>query len=309
MSLVDVKRKRSAPVKQPAVLTGHPLTSAKGRKPNIQQSQVHAMPGFPSYPVIPTPQPYPYLNNSTAVGSKNPPMPFGTPFAVNHGPTFINLGSQSTILSKPRTQEGRVAKVEEEGKTSAQKSGGKDESHLNVTNEALFNPWKQTAYYNTTLQDHKTFTGSNSLTHKALMQIQGNSHKYPASSYFNSAPTYFNSSILSVPQLGYRNYGDVGESVSYQNLQNHALPINPYLPLSPFHTPPFLNPVSLPSPLQASQYSPKMQAKTASHMTCPTSSESFSTFSSQMPKTDMNENVINRLTAYEEKKLEFDENE
>ncbi|XP_028404787.1 uncharacterized protein LOC114527325 [Dendronephthya gigantea] len=299
--LVDVKRKRSTPMKQPVPLAGRPLSTAKGRKPNIQQSQVHAMPGFPSYPTIPTSQAYSYLNNTTAVLGKNAPMPFGTPFAVNHGPTFINLGSQSTILSKPRIQESGVSKDEETKASSAQKSDGNDLHNLKVANEPLLNPWQQTACYNTMLQDHKTFTATNSLTHKALMQMQGNSHKYPA-------PTYFNSTMLSVPQLGYRNYGDPGESVSYQNLQNHALPINPYHPFSPFHAPPFLKPISLPSSPQVSQYSPKMLVKTASPMASPTSLESFSIFSSRMPKTDMNEN-INGLTADEEKKCDFDEKE
>ncbi len=309
-SVEGVKRKRSVPLKPPAAPAALSIPTPKLPKsipiPTIQQNHVPTMPGFSSYPSIPTSQPYPYLNNST--GGKNLPMPFVTPFAVNHGPTFINMGSHSTIFGKPRVS----ARTNEEDNTTVQKPENKELYNLKAASEPLYNPWQHTARYNTTtptLQERKTPTPSNIIPQKAFMQIHGNYHKYPS--------TYFNGNMFPIPQLGYRNYGDATDSMSYQNLRRRAFPTNSYLPFSSFPAPPFLTPVSLPSSPKTKEHFPGLQVKTevtssdSPTSTKSTSLESFGIFASRVPKesTKVNEMIISGLTADDEKEYNSDEKE
>lgn len=304
-----MKRKKSGSSKQPVLSTPLPLPSPKEPKSTtIEQNHVAIPPVFSSNPNLPTSQPYPYVNNSTR--GKNVPMPFVTPFAVNHGPTFINLGSHSTIFSKPPVQASRISKVEEDSGTG-QKSGSTELVNLKVASESLYNPWQYTPYYNMTAspQDPKTPAPSNTMTQRAFMPMHGNYHKYPT--------PYFNGNMFPIPQLGYRNYGDPTDRMSYQNLRNHTLPPNPYLPFSSFPSPAFLKPVSLPSSPKSpelAEHSPKLQKKTEvtsisspTTSTTPGSLESFSIFTSYVPKMKMSENIIAGLTADDEKECDPDE--
>ncbi|CAB4035360.1 heat shock factor 5-like [Paramuricea clavata] len=280
--LVDVKRKKSTPLKQPITSAALPLPTPKGSKPIIQQNYVPTIPGFSLYPSLPISQPYnPYFNNPTV--GKNVSMPFVKPF-VNHGPTFINMASHPIIFSKPWVPASTI----EENNTIVQTPESKEFYNLEVPSEPLQNPWQHTPYYKTTtpLQDHKTPTPSNTMAQKAFMQFHGN---------------YY------IPQLGYRNYGDPTDSMSYQNLRHDALSANPYLPFS-FPGPPFPKSVSLPSsPKTPEHFHKPVQVKTdESTIASPTTStkaslESFGVFKSRVPKTEVNEEVIFALTADDEK--------
>ena len=298
-----MKRKKSVPIKpqvNPAVV---PIATTKVSKQTIQQNHVPTIPGFSSYPRIQTSQPYSYLNNS--IGGKNVPMPILTPFAVNHGPTFINMGPHSTIFSKPRIP----ARSNDEESTSTEKPESKELYDMKIASEPLHNPWQHKACYNTItpLPDRKTPTACSMVAQNAFVQNHGNYHKYPS--------TYFNGNIFPIPHFGYRNYGDSADSMSYQNFRHHALPTNPYLPFSSFPAPPFLTPVSLPSSPKTAEQFPKLQEKTetiscASPATSTESKslESFGIFASRLPTypTKINEMIISGLTADEEKEYTSD---
>ena len=307
---MNVKRKKSRSLKQPVLSTALPLPSSKETKSTtMEQNHVATAPVFSSHPSSPTSQPHPYISNSTR--GKNVPMPFVTPFAVNHGPTFINLGSHSTIFSKPRVQANRISKVEENSAT-VQKSGSTELLNVKVASESLYNPWQYTPYYNLTapLQDPKTPAPSNTMAQKAFMPMHGNYPKYPT--------PYFNGSMFPIPQLGYCNYGDPTDRMSYQNLRNPTLPTNPYLPFSSFPAPAFLKPVGLPtSPKcpELAEHFPKLQEKTKvtsisspTTSTTPGSLESFSVFTSYVPKMKVSaEKIITGLNADDEKECDPDE--
>ena len=301
ISVVNVKRKKSVPIKPPVAPAVVPIAPPKVSKPIIQQNHVPTIPGFSSYPRIPTSQPYPYLNNS--IGGKNIPMPILTPFAVNHGPTFINMGPHSTIFSKQRIP----ARPKEEESTNTEKTESKELYDMKIASEPLYNPWQHTASYNTItpLPDRETPTACSTVAQNAFVQIHGNYHKYPS--------TYFNGNMFPIPHLGYRNYGDSVDSMSYQNFRHHTLPTNPYLPFSSFPAPPFLTPVSLPSSPKTAEHFPKLQEKTET-IKSPTTSmestslESFGVFASRVPtnSTKINEMIISGLTADEEKEYSSD---
>ena len=303
---MDVKRKKSIPLKQPATPVGLPLPTSTVPKQTIQQNHVPTVPVFSSYPSLPTSQPYRYVNNS-AVG-KNFPVPFVTPFAVNHGPTFINLGSHSTIFTKPRLQANQISNGEE-NTPIVQQPENKELYNLKVPNEPWYSTWQRPAFYNTpmALQDPKKPASSNTMAQNAFMQVHGNYHKYPS--------TYFNNNMFHVPQLGYRNYGDTSDNISYQNLRNHAFPTNPYLPFSTFPTPPFIKPGNLHSLEHSPALPTKAELPTVSTPTTTTkltSLESFSVFTSYVPKgpkMEINEEIISELTAENEKEFNSVEKE
>lgn len=296
---MNVKRKKSGSSKQQMHSPTPPLPFPEQPKSTtIEQNPIITTPGFSSYPSLPISQPYPSVNNSPR--GKSVPVPFVTPFAVNHGPTFINLGSHSTIFSKPRVQASRMSKVEYSATSQKSRS-----NELKAASEPLYNPWQYPPYYNLTapLQDPKTPAPSNNMAQKAFMPMHANYHKFQT--------PYFNGNMFPIPQLGYRNYGDPNDRISYQNVRNHTLPTNPYLPFSSFPTPAFLKTVNFPStspenyPLQGKTEISTISSLTTS--TTPESLKSFNIFTSHVPKMKINEKIISGLTAEDEKECDSDE--
>lgn len=286
-------------LKQPVASTPLPLHIPKLPNKAMEQNRVSVNRGFPSYPSLPSSQLYGQYFNQNA-GGKNAPIPYVTPFAVNHGPTFINMGSHSTIQNKPELP-GRTTK---EDNKAIQKVDSKEFYNLKVAKEPLYNPWQHGTYYNNTLSDRKV--PPNVTVQKAYMQnMRGNHPPYP--------PPYFHGNMFPIPQLSYPHYGDHTDSISYQNMSQHACSNNPYLPFSSIHAPPYLKPLSLPSLPKTPENSPKLHAKrvarecTSIPSACETktnskSLDSFAVFTSSVPtKHQISEKLVCALTADDEK--------
>lgn len=172
---------------------------------------------------MPTTHSYPYFSSSSLT-RKNVHMPFITPFAVNNGPTYINLGSNSTFFGKHSGQDQiRVthSDIEREEKQTMQLPE-RAHHHTKDTTETPYYPRRHHGYPG--MQEpgitSMSLSYGNDISFQVMLQNQTN--------YTNYSPTLVNNSMFSnLPfATSYRNYGDNSESMSCTRLPSYPAPLN-----------------------------------------------------------------------------------
>ena len=231
----DVKRKKP---ESKSLSVANLITSAqKSNKSSVQsrevqdRSQVHSK---SRYQYLPTAHNYPTYPSQKLVRQKVH-MPFITPFAVNPGSTFINLGSNSSLFGKhgEQDQSERIAhsNAQDEEKQLLQQPESEKLDKTEIATET-FSPWRHHSYQVT--QEPATTPMNtaygNEVGYQVMIQNQVKYANYTPSQSTN----YVYSSLPLV--TSYRNYGDNPESTYYPSLMNYNGPANSIVSL-PYRTP------------------------------------------------------------------------
>lgn len=265
---VQIKRKKPKSQALPMIRPSLPTLHSKdvSLKPNIFQPG--RSPSFPPYPGLSTCQPYSYFNNTMA--GKNISMPYVTPFAVNHGPTFINLGSHSTVYNKSQSSAPfTLKKVVEDGfsdNNDSCKCPNESELNHNLEQEV------------TGLDSKKLGVSPNSYQQPSFMSAHGSYQKYRSSC--------FESNIFSTPP---RKYPNLSDGMSY----NNAFFSKSFQPCSPYPSTQFSPSIYSSGIQNPNDFIPQFPRKEEDHLgssTTPTTRgenamlESLSVIASQLPK-------------------------